>query len=415
MSRDIGVWLNGSPAGLLSLAAGRLCFQYRADWLRRPDALPISLSLPLQSEPFLAQQCRPYFAGLLPEGALRRLVAQHCQVSSSHDFALLDALGGECAGAVTLLPSAVTAGQLPLIAEQSRVEWLDEGRVAQLLDELPRRPMLAGAPGLRATLSGTGHKLPVVFDGERVGLPLGGEASTHVLKLQSERREGALANEAFCLVLARSMGLAAVPARLQTMGARQVLLLGRYDRVAAQGGAVERLHQEDFCQALGVAPETRYQREGGPGLEACFALLRRATRPSAPQVLKLVDSVIFNALIGNDEAHAKNFSLVTRGGAVTLAPLYDVLSTAVYDAASASMAMDLGGEWRFERLQASHWERFAQAASLSKAQTRKRVRALSQSLLSRARELQSFPPFAGESVIDEIVGLIGRRAGLATA
>ena len=175
MAHDIGVWLFDQPVGTLSWAAGRLSFKYRLDWLAQPNPLALSQSLPLSPEPFDDHQCRAFFAGLLPEGNLRRLIAQQYQVSSQNDFALLGAIGGECAGAITFVPeghSLITAGQ-------AGVEWLDQTQLIQLLDELPRRPMLAGRDGIRLSLAGAQDKLPVVFDGQRIGLPKGGQPSTH--------------------------------------------------------------------------------------------------------------------------------------------------------------------------------------------------------------------------------------------
>ena len=160
----------------------------------------------------------------------------------------------------------------------------------------------------------------------------------------------------------------------------------------------------------------KYQNEGGPDLKACFALLRKATRPSAPQVLRLLDAVVFNALVGNHDAHAKNFSLVYSGrpqaDTPTLAPLYDILSTAVYDHLTPKMAMKLGSTYKFSEVQARHWDQFAEAAGLSKAQTNKRVLRMAQGLPAVARQLQALPPFSGQSIVARIVALIEQRSAL---
>ena len=135
-------------------------------------ALPISL--PLQVEPFNDLQARPFFAGLLPEGKLRQLVARQFQVSKQNDFALLDHIGGECAGAVSLLPP----DGLPAVSNSANdIDWLSDDDLLAVLDELPQRPMLAGQDGLRLSLAGAQDKLPVVFDGQRIGLPRNGTPS----------------------------------------------------------------------------------------------------------------------------------------------------------------------------------------------------------------------------------------------
>ena len=415
MAHDISVWLFDQPVGTLSLLGGRLSFQYGHDWLAQPDAVALSQSLPLGPDVFDDRQCRAFFAGLLPEGNLRRLIAQQCQVSSQNDFALLNAIGGECAGAITF----VSHRQPLATAEQAGVEWLDEPQLMALLDELPRRPMLAGRDGVRLSLAGAQDKLPVVFDGQRIGLPKGGQPSTHIIKpaiSAATSVQDSVFNEGFCLALAQAMGLPTAQAQIFDVQDRQVLLVARYDRRVGIDGQPVRIHQEDFCQALGVVPEMKYQNEGGPDLKACFDLLRKATRPSAPQVLRLLDAVVFNALIGNHDAHAKNFSLLYAGpgdnAAPTLAPLYDMLCTAVYEHLTPKMAMKLGSKYKFTEVQARHWELFAQAAGLSKAQTKKRVLQIAQQLPAIARSLQATQPFAGRPIIAKMIELMDQRTAL---
>jgi serine/threonine-protein kinase HipA len=408
MAHELAVWLFADAVGTLSLVDGRLSFQYRLQWLAKSGSVALSCSLPLQAEPFDDHQCRPFFAGLLPEGNLRRLIAQQCQVSGQNDFALLNAIGGECAGAVTFLP----VDRRPPAADQGDIEWLDESQFLALLDELPRRPMLAGRDGMRLSLAGAQDKLPVVFDGRQVGLPKGGQPSTHILKPPIQVVEDSVLNEGFCLALANAMQLTTAQAVIYHAGDRRVLIVTRYDRRFDRSGQPARVHQEDFCQALGVVPEMKYQNEGGPGLKACFALLRKATRPSAPQILRFLDYVVFNALIGNHDAHAKNFSLLYADATPALAPLYDVLSTAVYPSLTSKMAMKLGSKYKFSEVQARHWEQFAEEAGLSKAQTRKRILLLAKALPTSARRLQMKETFADQPLIEQIVALIEQRSAL---
>ena len=408
MAHEIDVWLFDQPVGTLSLVAGRLSFQYGADWLVTTQCRALSQSLPLRSEPFEDHQCRAFFAGLLPEGHLRRLIAQHCQVSSQNDFALLKAIGGECAGAIRFVPSRPSVAR----AEQAGVKWLNEAQLIGLLDELPRRPMLAGRDGIRLSLAGAQDKLPVMFDGQRIGLPMGVQPSTHILKQAIVAVEDSVLNEGYCLALTRAMGLHTASAQVFSVHDRRILLVARYDRQAGDDGQTLRLHQEDFCQALGIVPEMKYQNEGGPGLSDCFELLRKATRPHAPQVLRLLDAVVINALLGNHDAHAKNFSLLYAGATPTLAPLYDILCTAVYDNLTPKMAMKLGGKYKFTDLLAQHWEQFAQTAGLSKAQTKKRVLHIAQELPHVAHQVQASPPFANQPIIAKIVALIEQRSAL---
>ncbi len=411
MAHELDVWLFADRVGNLALVEGRLNFRYTPGWLSRPNAIALSASLPLQADPFDDHKTRPFFAGLLPEGEMRRLIAQKFQISRQNDFALLYHIGGECAGAVTFMESGQA---LPTPTQCDDVQWLSDEEVVAILDELPRRPMLAGKDGLRLSLAGAQDKLPVVFDGARIGLPRNGTPSSHILKPAIHAAPDSVANEGFCLSLADALQLKPAKSKVHAVLNRPFLLVERYDRVADAQGNRLRIHQEDFCQALGVVPEMKYQNEGGPDLAQCFDLVRRVTRPSAPQILRLLDYVIFNALIGNHDAHAKNFSLLYSGETPTLAPLYDTLSTAVYPTLAPKMAMKIGSKYKFSEIQARHWDQFAENAGLAKAQAKRRILALAKSLPPTARKLQSDPGrgFAGNAVVERIIALIEQRSAL---
>ena len=183
-----------------------------------------------------------FFAGLLPEGRLRRLIARQFRVSGQNDFALLDHIGGECAGAVTFLEP----GQ-PLLQQSSGgdVEWLSDEGIAAILEELPRRPMLAGRDGLRLSLAGVQDKLPVTVDGSRIGLPRDGTASTHILKPLIPALQDSVTNEGFCLALAEAVRLKAACSQIRSIGRFRFLLVERYDRLINPQDSIQRLHQED--------------------------------------------------------------------------------------------------------------------------------------------------------------------------
>jgi serine/threonine-protein kinase HipA len=303
---------------------------------------------------------------------------------------------------------------LPIPTRNDDVQWLSGQEVVAILDELPRRPMLAGKDGLRLSLAGAQDKLPVVFDGARIGLPLNGTPSSHILKPAIHAVEDSVINEGFCMVLADAMQLKPAKSKIHFVLDRSFLLVERYDRLIDAQGHRQRVHQEDFCQALGVVPEMKYQNEGGPDLGQCFDLVRSATRPSAPQVLRLLDCVIFNALIGNHDAHAKNFSLLYSGKAPVLAPFYDTLSTAVYPTLTPKMAMKIGSKYKFSEVEKRHWEQFAQGVGFTKAQVKRRILELANLLPATARKLQSDPghSFAGNPVVKQINTLIEQRCAL---
>ena len=405
------VWCFGERAGLLTDAAGGLDFAYHAEWIAsgRP---PLSQSLPLHGE-FLSAAVRAFFAGLLPEGEPRRQLARDLGISERNDFALLQALGGDCPGAVSLHPQG---NEPEPLGRGEDVEWLDDDGLAGLIAELPTRPMLAETDGeIRLSLAGAQDKLPVVVSTDgRVGVTSGRTPSTHILKTPITRLDGTVANEAFCLRLGKVLGVPVVEAEPRRAGHTECLLVERYDRETA-GGETRRLHQEDFCQALGVEPERKYQAEGGPGLTECFDLVKRATTAPARPTLAMLDAVAFNFVVGNNDAHGKNFSLLYGPDAVTLAPFYDILSTVAYNRVhnlTRKTAMKVGGEYRPDRLRDRHWDRFFDEAGLGPGPSRRRLRQLSSAAPSAAREVERQMKSEGwmDDVLRRIVETVEDRA-----
>jgi serine/threonine-protein kinase HipA len=391
---------------------GQLRFVYGAAWLGAPGARPISHSLPLRPEPFDHRACRPFFAGLLPDAEKRDQVARVLGVTPQNDFALLDRIGGDCAGALAL----VEPGHDATSAGPPAYRVLDDDALAQLLRELPRRPLLAGEEGVRLSLAGAQDKLPIhVASDGTIALPLHGAPSTHIAKPGIPRVPGMVANEALCLRLARRLGLHAVDVEIRRVAGDAYLLVTRYDRAHAPDGTLERVHQEDFCQALGVPPETKYQSEGGPTLAACFALVREATTRPAGELLRLLDAVIFNALVGNNDAHAKNFSLVYRAGGTELAPLYDVVCTAAYPELNPRMAMKLGGQRELRDVAPRHWERFARECGLGAPFVKRRVVDLARRIGPASEETAGELGVGGDAaaIVAEVVRVVGERAGMA--
>jgi len=406
--RSLDVWLNDQLVGRLDQNSGRLAFAYHAGWLAKRDAVALSVSLPLRPEPYDDREARPYFAGLLPEQEKRDQVARALGISARNDFALLDGIGGECAGAVTFLHP----GDKPLSdAGGTDYRAVDEKQLAEIIDKLPERPFLAGEKEIRLSLAGAQDKLPVRVVEGQVSLPLHGAPSSHIIKPAIRRIEGSVYNEAFCLALARAIGLDVVAAEIREAARQTYLLVARYDRITGTQSTLMRLHQEDFCQALGVVPELKYENEGGPSLADCFALLRKTAVPAALYLPRLLDAVIFNALVGNNDAHGKNYSLLYSAEGARLAPIYDVLCTAIYPDLAPRMAMKIGGHYAFDDVLPRHWEQFARDAGLSAPQTRRRLLDMTERLPASASAVRrAFEKFNGAlPIIDRIVALVQER------
>jgi len=358
----LDVFFHDERVGRLQrLPGAKLRFQYAESWVDDGSA-PLSLSLPLRAEPFEDQECRPFFSGLLPEGAFLKAIARRFRVPAGNPFAMLAEIGGECAGAVSLTQT----GAEPPSLGSSNPDWLDERRLGLLLAELPDRPLLSDPGGddggIRLSLAGSQDKLPVLWRDERAGITRGHPPSTHILKVPPDWIDELVANEAYCMALASAAGLSTAEVRPIAAGGSEGLLVYRYDRTGADdGGEIHRVHQEDFCQALGYDPEEKYQAYGGPSVAECAALIRGHSAGPGSDILAFLDALIFNLLIGNADAHSKNYSLILEGGeSPRLAPFYDLLSTRVYGRRfTRKMAMKYGGEYRPGRIRGRHLDRLA--------------------------------------------------------
>ena len=386
MPRTLDVCLQRDLVGqLIQDENGQLAFCYAESWLKNAKAVPLSHSLLLRKEKFSRNECRGFFAGILPDESKREIIAKNLGISARNDFAMLEQIGGECAGAVTFIP----AGE-KLPERKYSYRPLTSGKLAEILKMLPRRPLMAGEDGIRLSLAGAQDKIAVHVHKGEISIPLGGAPSTHILKPAIEHFEGIVFNEAFCMKLAHAIGLQTAKAEVGKVDDVDYLLVERYDRTVLEDASgaeyLERQHQEDFCQALGVIPDNKYQNEGGPSLKQCFDLLRELSSAPVIDLQSLLDAVIFNFLIGNDDAHGKNFSLLY-GGETRLAPLYDVLSTAYYPDLAKKMAMKIGGEYESEKVQPKNFDQLAEEAGLAKPSVKRRVQEVAETVLSKTPEL----------------------------
>ena len=410
MANVLNVYWHHDIVGQLHLdESRRFVFQYSSNWLKRENPIPVSLGLPLQAEAYNDDRARPFFANLLPESDLRRIIAKKLGLSEQNDFALLEAVGGECAGAISLLPIDSEADN------HGSYRPLDDKQLNELIAELPKRPMLAGEEGIRLSLAGAQNKLPVYFDGRQISLPMGSAASSHILKPPIKQYSQTVENETFCMMLAARIELP-VPDVTILHKAEPLYLITRYDRQQHDENApqnhITRLHQEDFCQALGVVPDMKYEKEGGPSLKACFELLRNNSIQPVADVRNLLNWVVFNYLIGNADAHAKNIALLFTGTGPALAPFYDLMCTAVYDELTDRIAMKIGGEDRPDWIIARRWQQFAEDIDVGYKLVKQTLETMSKKIVFEARAVQhEFQNLHGECAqIENIIKIIEARA-----
>ena len=383
----------------------RFVFQYDAAWINKKGAIPLSLHLPLRAETYPDDLSRPFFSNLLPEAEIKRTIAQRLQISVSNDFAMLNSIGGECAGAVSVLPSGVAPAAKPGYQE------LNEEELHKIITDLPRRPLMAGVEGMRLSLAGAQNKLPVYMEDDRIFITSGNAPSTHILKPSIRDLDDTVENETFCMMLAQKMGLSAPPVTIRR-GLDQLFIIMRYDRSRDKSGQIVRMHQEDFCQALGFLPDQKYESEGGPSLKHCFTLLQdKSIRPAADR-MTLLRWAIFNFLIGNADAHAKNLAMIFTDRGPRLAPFYDLICTQVYPDLTEKSAMRIGGENRPSWIRQKHWEKLGESVAIKSSLVLKTLGDMSGDIIPEAQVLMNdFKKAPGSpGIIEKIMAVIEKRA-----
>ena len=368
---SLDVYLNDRKVGRLDDENGSLSFAYDEGYLADGVREPLSHALPLRREPYSHVAVEPVLSNLLPDDIIRTRLGEILQIPRENTFAFLKAIGGDCAGAVAFFPS----GRTPAVVTAGEFRELSDDEAGAVLDNLEKRPLDIGEEGLRISGAGAQDKLIACIRDGRVLLPLNGTPSTHIIKTEIRNYPGSVENEWYSMSLAAACGLSVAESGIVVIGGRRRFVSTRYDRMPADG-RVRRLHQEDFCQMLGIDPKRKYETLGGPGIVASFRLLRELS-VSAADTLEFIDRLIFNFLVGNGDAHGKNFSVLYKDGVATLAPMYDVMSTAVYPEVGRRMAMKIDDEYAFKWITIGKFVRMAEKIGVSEKMMRREIAKIS--------------------------------------
>jgi serine/threonine-protein kinase HipA len=411
----LDVYLRGDRVGALERQGPtRYRFRYSEEVVERSGegALVLSACLPARREPFRSSQTKPFFEGLLPEGAIRSTIARSFGLSEDNGFGLLGELGADCAGAVVILPPDAPTPTIDI----GSVDWLDDDTLAQRVADLPRNPLGVGnaRSRVRLSLAGVQPKLVVTrAPSGKIGQPTRGVPSTHIVKPPLQQFPDLVANELFCLRVARLCGLRVAAAETLEIAGSACLLVERWDRTIADDGRIARLHQEDFCQALGLLPAAKYEVEGGPSFPALVEGRRQLGGPAlALDLNELVRALALNFLLGNADAHGKNYALLYDPiGVPRLAPLYDIVSTSVYPELQRSLAMSIGGIDDPDAIGIAAWQSLASHSGLG-TQVPRVVQGFAERVVANGRAVGDASRAEGwhRPVVDEIVGVAERRA-----
>ncbi len=355
--KKLYAFIGDEQVGVLSQdKGGKIVFRYKENAKR-----PLSLSLPLEKGTFDAKSCAGYFNGLLPESdEVRKALGKKYSISERNDFALLAAIGYDCPGAVSFSEEEenCTKALAPLDGS-----ILSEENLEKLLQDLPRKPLATGREGMRLSLAGAQDKTSLIMLDGQLAMPSPTTPSTHILKPAIEQFANSVENEYICLRAAQALGIKVPEVRMCYANDTPYFLIERYDR-AIEGGMVRRIHQEDFCQAYNIPSSLKYEKEGGLGFAQCFSLINHFRYP-IPTMNELIARIIFNFLIGNADAHGKNFSLLhLENEGMQLAPAYDILCTQIYAGINKEMAMRMGKHYLPSEVSRGDMNKFSKSCNL---------------------------------------------------
>ncbi len=406
----LGVWFGNRRVGQLRRGPSRtMRFQYEPAW-GHGDGFAISQSLPLDGGDSAVNDERGhhFFANLLPEGNARDHIVRLYRVPDD-DFDLLRAFGRECAGALVILPE----GQEPAATGSQDYELASDEVLSELLYEQGWNfEDYRGNLATRLSLAGAQNKTSVALLDGRVYLSKGTSPSTHVLKFDSLAYSNVLTYECFATMLAGSAGLPVVEFELRKSGQDSFALIKRYDRVRGDDCRILRLHQEDFCQALGYSGRTKYETDGGPTFVRCYELVRDVSDAPLDDLESLLRWQIFNVMAGNSDGHAKNLSLLYEtDGSIRLAPFYDLVPTRAIAHLDQRLALSVGSMRDPGNVGLGHWESLAAECGVPARVVLALVEEIAESLPANTLQMRGrFEELHGPSpALDRVESIVRRQ------
>ncbi|MDR0960473.1 MAG: HipA domain-containing protein [Propionibacteriaceae bacterium] len=360
---ELSVLLYGRVVGRLAQDRnGRHRFTYASD----AGPLRLSRTMPPSKRDYRHRVIEPFIEGLLPDNPrVREAEGVRLGVSGGNPFALLGELGLDCAGAVQFCaPDRVdeVMNRSGSLIPQSRGQIAERLRLLRMDDEVSRV-----LPGESYSIAGWQAKFALRKTDDGWAEAVGAEPTTHIVKPGVASLELEALTEHVSMDAARRLGLAAARTEYVEFDDQPAIVVERYDREVSPDGSIRRLHQEDFCQALGVFPQKKYERLGGPHVTDLVDVVHQVCPPG--DVERLTQAVAFSYVIGASDGHAKNFSLlISDAGDFSLAPLYDVATVLFYEPHDRRhphrLAFAIGGESVFGHILDRHWETFARAVNV---------------------------------------------------
>ena len=356
------IWIGQQHAATLGLSDQTFTLEYSAAWQQSPDAFAFSPHLPLQQS-HQGASVKNFFSNLLPEGEPLEALSHAHQVNQYDVFGILQKVGRDCAGALVITEED-SPPPIAQVFNQDDYEAVSHDDLQQRIVESRAHnvPLMLWHGKRRMSLPGVQNKLGVYIDADDgIWLPKDGAPTSHILKVGNDRHPNMVANEYFCMSLAKAVGLTVPKVQYLTLP-EPVLLVERYDRQWTPDGGLLRTHQIDGCQALNLPPQQKYEdpqyATASPG--ASFAqLFQIHTLCKVPVVaqIQMLQWLLFNYIIGNSDAHAKNISFLVDAQGMRVAPMYDLVCGSVYG--YNDMAQSVGGETHFAVIGKTEWAQLA--------------------------------------------------------
>jgi len=390
--RELAVSVNEQRVGMLRESKDLWEFEYSVDWAESAATFDLSPALSREQRVHAdGGSNRPvqwYFDNLLPEEAMRTVLAKEAALPAEDAFGLLAYFGAESAGSLVLADPAN-----PRSAERGLKE-LSSTELSRRITNLSFMSLTKNAPK-KMSLAGAQHKLLVVLREDQLFEPLPGTPSTHILKpnhLGSEYPASVI-NEYFCMRLAQAAGLT-VPKVWQMYVPQPVYIVERFDRTITPGETdARRRHVIDTCQLLNKARTFKYSAAQVSTLEQAA----EQCREKAAARLQLFAWLLFNALIGNGDNHLKNISFIVDSSGVHIAPAYDLLSTAAYDTKALAnerahwplspLAITLGDAATFGEVRRAHLLEAARTLGMVAATAERMLNRMLNAILGNADRL----------------------------
>jgi len=382
MSQRLDIWMNGIPVGYWERTRNKESFAYFSEWTNHEQGRPLSLSLPFTPNNQIYQGVivANFFDNLLPDSEMiRRRLAQRYQIDSVNPFHLLTAIGRDCVGAIQLLPP----NEIPNDLYSIKGKPLNESEIAGLIRHSTHNTKLFQNTDddLRISIAGAQEKTALLWHENQWFLPEGNTPTTHIFKLplglvgnEQANMRTSVENEWLCAKLVEAYGLDVATCEIGQFEEQKVLIVKRFDRkLASDHRWIVRLPQEDFCQALGISPLNKYQRDGGVGIKEIMHILSSSEQSQQDKRNFFKSQILFWLLAAND-GHSKNFSLFhLPHNKYYLTPFYDILSfhpiigTKKHQLAlqKAKLAMAVDGYYVLNQIQRRHWLQQARKVGLS--------------------------------------------------